>query len=55
MAPVQRVPRVSREADRPLADEQERKRRRAAEQQAHGERRGEDEDDEGRPRIDVRA
>lgn len=51
-APVQRLERISRERDRPTADQQERKRRRPPEQEPEPDRDGED--DEHR-HIDVRA
>jgi hypothetical protein len=51
-APVQRLERISRERDRPSADQQERKRRRPPEQEPGPDRDGED----GEHRhIDVRA
>ena len=49
--PVGRLPKVSREGDRPAADSEQRRRRRREEQPS----RYDDGEDDGRPRIDVRV
>ncbi len=54
-APVERPERISRERDRPSADQQERRRRRAPDRAPEMEEHGGRKDDGEHPHVDVRV